>query len=84
MHKALDIIATDGVKVQYSMKAEKSKAYWPSMNHAKLRMLTDVYPLALQDDGGGFVLMGTPLGSLDFCAKFLDEHIAVLLTTSTA
>lgn len=76
VRKALDIIAADGVKVQYSVKAEKSKACWPSMNHLKLRLLTDVYPLALQDDAGGFVLMGALLGSPNFCVKFLDDKLA--------
>lgn len=75
VRKALDIIAAEGVKVQYTMKPETSKAYWPTISHAKIRLMTDEYPLALQDGAGGLVLMVFPLSSPLFCAAFLDEKM---------
>lgn len=68
---ALYIISAYGVDIQYTIQPAKSKAYWPTMNLVKLRVLTDVYPLALQNDVGGIVFMGAPLVTPKFCADVL-------------
>lgn len=48
------------------------------MNRIKLQLLTDVYPLALQDGVGGIVLMGVPLGTPQLCSQFLWRKLAVV------
>lgn len=83
--KALDIIAQEGLKVQYFMRPDKSRAFWPTMNVIRMAPLVLAYPLKVQriptglrslGISDGIVISGAPLRSPQLCAGFLENKLS--------